>query len=447
MKRGGRKPETAGPGEAIHLCTSDVSGKMRGKAVPANRFRDGGTVRVGWTPTNVQITCFDDIADSPYGALGDLVLEVGAADPVVRLRDEDGVTEHLALGDIRNLDGTPWCCCTRSILRAALDRLQRVSGLRLRGAFEHEFHLPDGTGSAGEGFTLRGFRRHRQLCEDILAALAEGGLQPATILREFGPDQFEVTLEPAIGLAIADRAAILREVTAAVAERRGQRVSFAPLIAPGGMGNGVHVHLGLVDADGRPCSHDPARPHGMAAGTGSFIAGVLRHLPSILCLLAPSVVSYARLVPHRWSAAWTNLGRQDREAAIRLTPVRTAGGADAASQFHFEVRACDAAASPHLALAAIAHAGAAGIEAGLPAPEPTREDLSLLTEAELAARGLRRLPLDLDAALTAFAADGTATGWFPETFADIYLAHKRAEIGSLRDRSPEEVCAAYQATY
>jgi glutamine synthetase len=51
------------------------------------------------------------------------------------------------------------------------------------------------------------------------------------------------------------------------------------------------------------------------------------------------------------------------------------GHADPARQFNFEIRACDAAASPHLALAAIVHAGAAGGEAGLDAPGGTAEDL------------------------------------------------------------------------
>ena len=433
--------------EAVYLCTSDISGKMRGKALSAAALEDGAIARVGWTPTNVQITCFDDIAESPYGALGDLVLEVGEHDPVIRLRDDDGVTEHFALGNISELDGTPWCCCTRSILDGAITRLQDCSGLRLQGAFEHEFHMCDGPKIAGEGFALRGFRRQRRLCESILSGLEQAGLRPASIMREYGPDQFEVTLEPAEGIAIADRAAILREIVTATADRLGERTTFAPLISPGGMGNGVHIHLSFLDSDGRPCSYDPRGPHGMSKATGAFVAGVLRHLPSILCLLAPSVVSYDRLVPHRWSAAYTNLGKQDREAAVRLAPVRTAGGADPAAQFNFEVRACDAAASPHLALAAVVHAGAAGIEAGLEPPSPTEEDLSLLSGTELSERGIRRLPETLSAALDAFEGDETVRGWFRDPFSQIYLDHKRTEIENLQDRTPEEICVAYQTAY
>ena len=267
------------------------------------------------------------------------------------------------------------------------------------------------------------------------------------MVREYGPDQFEVTAEPVAGLAIADQAAVLRETVRATGERLGRRVSFAPLIEAGGIGNGVHVHLSFRDAAGAPATYDPAGPEGMSAATGAFVAGVLAHLPAILAFLAPSVVSYGRLVPHRWSAAFDNLGIQDREAAVRICPVRRLGDGDVAAQFHFEVRACDAAASPHLALAALVHAGAAGIEAGLAAPRATAEDLSLLPADALRARGYRRLPGSLGAALDELAASEAVRGWFPDGFAAIYLAHKRKEIASLEGRDEAAAVLAYQSVY
>ncbi|MEM7044095.1 MAG: glutamine synthetase family protein, partial [Pseudomonadota bacterium] len=381
----------------IHLCTSDIAGKLRGKALPAKIADDGGDLVVGWTPTNVQITCFDTIADSPFGALGDLVL---VGDPATRIRldfADDGVIEDFALGDVRHLDGRSWECCTRSILKAALERLHQIDGLTLFGAFEHEFHLPSREGGSGEGYALSAFRSERLLLETIMGALGSVGIEPDTIMKEYGPNQFEVTVKPTSGYAVADQAAMLREIVRIAGERLARPVSFAPLVEPDGIGNGVHIHLSFKDGEGRPAAYDPKGPHGMSEVTGSFIAGVLEHLPAIVAFLAPSVVSYERLIPHRWSAAFNNLGAQDREAAVRLCPIRDQ--AKAAEQFNIEVRACDAAASPHLALAAIVHAGASGIEAGLTAPDATAEDLSLLSEPDLTARGLRRLPTSLGAAL------------------------------------------------
>jgi glutamine synthetase len=266
-------------------------------------------------------------------------------------------------------------------------------------------------------------------------------------MREYGPDQFEVTVKPVRGVAIADQAAVLREVTRATGERLGRPVSFTPLRQPGAVGNGVHIHLSFRDAEDRPATYDPDGPHGMAAVTGAFISGILRHLPAIIAFLAPSAISHRRLVPHRWSAAFNNLGFQDREAAVRLCPVTSFGGVDPAVQFNFEIRAADAAASPHLALAAIVHAGVSGIEAGLAPPEATEEDISEWDEQALSARGFARLPRSLDAALERLQGDAEVRRWFPPGFVDIYLAHKREEIEYLADMSEEQACAAYEEVY
>ena len=431
----------------IFVATSDVAGKLRGKALPSQQLDDGKAAEVGWTPTNVQITCFDGIADSPFGALGDLVL-VGDMATRARLDFEDGgLIEDFVIGDVLHLDGRPWECCTRSILKAALERLQSVGGITLFGAFEHEFHLPYRRGEKGEGYALSAFRNERQLLETLMASLAKAGIGPDTIMKEYGPDQYEVTVKPTTGITIADQAAALREIARASGERLERKVSFAPLVEPGGIGNGVHIHLSFRDSKGKPAAYDADGPHQMSALAGSFIAGVLQHLSAIVAFLAPSVVSYDRLIPHRWSAAFNNLGAQDREAAVRLCPVRKIGDRDAGKQFNFEIRACDAAASPHLALAAVVLAGTAGIEAGLPAPEATAEDLSLLPDADLAARGLRRLPTSLDAALKELDASNEVRGWFPEGFVDIYIAHKRDEIRTLAGKDDAARCAAYQAAY
>ena len=56
---------------------------------------------------------------------------------------------------------------------------------------------------------------------------------------------------------------ILRELARSVGERLGQRVSFAPVVAGMGVGNGVHVHMSLVDAGGEPVMYDAAGPGGL----------------------------------------------------------------------------------------------------------------------------------------------------------------------------------------
>ncbi len=398
--------------ELMMACTSDFSGLVRGKGFRATDLDRKVARGIGWTPTNVQITCFDTIAE--------------------------------LLGDISELDGQPWECCTRSLLKAVLARFRAVSGLDLRATFEHEFMLPGGSGT--RAFTLAGFAERQRFAEALFDALDGAGIAPDSFLREYGPDQMEVTLPPAPALRAADEAVIVREVTRAVAAAMGLHATFSPLCAPDIVGNGVHIHLSLWDGD-RPVTHDPQAQDGLSASASAFIAGVLAHLNAVSAITAPSAISCLRLVPHRWSAAFNNLGRQDREAGIRICPVTATDPADRARQFNVEFRAADAAASPHLALAAVVAAGTLGMEAGLRAAPSTAEDLSLLPPAELQARGLRRLPASLGAALDDLMADAAFLKTLPERTPTIYAAHKRGEIAHVEGMSEAERFAAYAATY
>lgn len=426
------------------ICTSDFSGLMRGKGVPVADFDKRVTAGIGWTPTNVQITCFDTISDSPYGSFGDLVLR---PDPDRRVIAPlpDGRRLDFALGDVFHLDGPVWECCTRGMLKAAVARLKERTGLELRVSFEHEFMFAEGGPTAG--FSLAGFAERLGYAEDLAEALGAAGIVPDSFLREYGPNQMEITLPPAPALLAADQAAILRDLARLVARARGERVTFTPLIGPDVVGNGVHIHFSLWDAAGQPVTHDADRPNGLGHAAGAFAAGVLRHAGGLCALAAPSVISYDRLVPHRWSAAFDNLAAQDREATLRICPVTAREPAARARQFNLEFRAADAAASPHLALAALIEAGLSGLADDLPAPQATAEDLSLLSPEALAARGLRRLPESLDAALDALDADPLLRAALPEGAVDIYLAHKRGEAAHVALMPPDARFAAYAVAY
>ena len=431
----------------ILACTSDIAGKVRGKAFAEQEFEKRLKRGIGWTPTNVQITCFDAIADSPFGALGDLVLIPDPETLVTADFHDERPAEHFVFGDILDTSGGAWGCCTRSILKTALQRFEAQTGLQLFGAFEHEFHMKGMSAPLGRAYTASGFRVQRELGEALTAALRAAGLHPDTFMKEYGTDQYEVTIGPSIGVTVADQAAILRELVYMTAEHLGQQASFTPLRDPAGVGNGVHIHMSFRDANGNAATYDPQGKHGLNQVAGQFIAGVLKYLDRILAITAPSVVSYTRLTPHRWSAAYNNLGFRDREASVRICPTSDVSDVAKADQFNFELRAADSAASPYLALAAIVHAGTQGIEEGLDCPEATEEDLSLLSADELAARGYLRLPQTLETALESFASDSTVTGWFPEGFADVYLRHKKGEIAFLEGKTEAEICAAYEEAY
>lgn len=426
------------------VATPDFAGLLRGKAVPAAAFDRRCAGGIGWTPTNIQITCFDTIAESPYGSFGDIVLR---GDPATRVnaRLPDGEALSFALADVRDLSGGPWECCARSMLRTAAARLMAETGLELRASFEHEFMFL--TPGDTRAFSVAGFAERLGFMRALTHALEGSGIEPDSFLREYGPGQMEVTIPPAPALRAADQAATLREVTRAVGRAMGQPLTFSPLLAPDIVGNGVHVHMSLWDAAGRPVTHDPDGLNGLSPLAGAFIAGILAHMNALTAITAPSAISALRLTPHRWSAAYNNLAVQDREAAIRVCPLMATDPEARARQFNFEYRAADAAASPHLTLAALIEAGLTGLRNKAPIPDATTEDLSLLPPETLAARGLQRLPESLADALDALDASATLRAALPPRAIDIYIAHKRAELAHVAPMSPDARFSAYASVY
>src|SRR5215469_3025376 len=356
--------------ELIFVGTCDIAGHLRGKGFPAQEIEARRHKGVGWTHSNLMQTAFGPILDTPFGTAGDLMI---VPDPAaeVRVDFEDGsAPEHFFLGDIRNTNGSPWECCPREFLRRAIVTLDDVSGLRLLAAFEQEFVYTGNRQVDGDSYSLNAFRRQGTFGESFVAALRAAGVTPDSFLSEYGSRQFEVTVAPALALTAADQAVITREMARAAAHRHGHRASFTPMPEASGVGNGVHIHMSLQDAAGRPVTYAPTGPMGLSMAAQHFCAGVLEHLPAICAITAPSPVSYLRLTPNRWAPTLIDIQHQDRGAALRICPVfATADPIDTARQFNLEFRVCDGAASPYMALGAVIFAGADGLQRklGLPA--------------------------------------------------------------------------------
>jgi glutamine synthetase len=281
------------------------------------------------------------------------------------------------------------------------------------------------------------------------SSLEKAGLKTDTFLPEYGACQFEATLAPSIGIQSADQSLILKELARATAHRFNQRVSFSPIVGPDTVGNGVHIHFSFLDKENTPVMYDANRDFGLSKTTGMFCAGILKYMPAITALMAPNPLSYNRLVPHKWSAAFNNLAVRDREAGLRICPViegeNIAGSTG--SQFNLEYRAADASASPYLQLAALVRAGLQGIKEKLSPPSATQGDLSLMSKEELLALNVTRLPESLEKALEIFAAEPVLKEWFSSQFVDIYLKHKYQEIKDALSVETEKRYEYYSRRY
>lgn len=123
------------PEALAFIGTSDLAGLVRGKSVPLSELPGRMERGVGIAPSNLMLSAFGPILETPFGTTGDLML---APDPATRtaIPVPDGPDAHLLLGDFRSTTGVPWECCPRHFLSRALDALEAEHGLTLLATFE-----------------------------------------------------------------------------------------------------------------------------------------------------------------------------------------------------------------------------------------------------------------------------------------------------------------------
>ncbi len=429
------------------IATNDLVAVTRGRAMQLGRLEGALDTGCGWVPANLGIGAFGHIVEEGvYGATGDLRL---IPDPATRTRipfagDKPALT--IMLANITGTDGSPWDACPRTFLRRAIDDLADEAGLRVWSAFEHEFmELREDEPLAP--FSLEMLHDGEPFGSNLVAALADAGLDPENWLPEYGGHQWEITTGPTGALEAADRAVLLRDIVRMVAADHGKNVTFAPLLDPNGSGNGVHVHISLRTGLGVPATFDKSRPGRLSEVAGSFAAGILKHARALVAITAPSVISYLRLVPHRWSAGFAFLGERNREALLRVCPTVDMPGKNPANQLNLEYRAGDAAANPWLVMGCLIRAGLEGIRAGLPTPPVVDGEVDDMSESEREAAGVQTLPSSLEEALQVLQDDPVVSGWFSPNLLNTYLAIKREEIAELADLSDLERCARYAKAY
>ena len=223
------------------------------------------------------------------------------------------------------------------MLKAAVADLHAQTGLQISASFEDEFQLFGTDHSAAPAFSRRALRQIDPLGPAIVAVCQAAGLMPETFIAEYGRDQFEITLAPCSAIGAADRAVILRENTREMARLNGWSASFAPKTALNGAATGF-ISTSWADNVGDAVSYDPGMPGGASRQMASFTAGILRHLPALIAITAPSQISGLRLQPHNWSSSYAWFGDGDREASLRICPINRIAGCDTAMAFNIEYR-------------------------------------------------------------------------------------------------------------
>jgi glutamine synthetase len=431
------------------LVTTDLIGITRGRSFPTDELEHYQAAGCGWVPANSALTPQDIIASTnPWGAYGDLRLipDLGSRVTVGNGPDTNAPALDFIHGDIRETDGRPWGACPRTLLRDEIERYRDELGLQVNAAFEHEFNLHAGF-AEHLAFSLEAQRQGAEFGGWLLSALRAGGVEPEMFLPEYGKHQYEITCRPTLGVAAADRAVNVREITREIARQMGLDLSFAPKTAADAVCNGVHLHVSLLDLAGVPMLYDAGTSNGLSSLGQHWAAGILHYLPALCAFTAPTPVSYERLQPHHWSASYACLGQQNREAALRICPTVTLGGKSVANQFNLEFRAMDATASPHLAMAALLIAGRLGIEQRLALNAITDEIPDSLNDEQRQARGIVALPASLAQALDCLRNSDAFAEWLPKPLLDTYYALKTEELALTEQLSPADLCEHYARLY
>ncbi|WP_409317934.1 glutamine synthetase [Pseudomonas sp. KCJK9016] len=431
------------------IVTTDLIGITRGRSFPSDELEHYQAAGCGWVPANSALTPQDIIASAnPWGAYGDLRLIPDLASRVTVGNGPDAAAPALDFihGDIRETDGRPWGACPRTLLSDEVERYRDQLGLQVNAAFEHEFNLHAGF-AEHLAFSLESQRQGAEFGGWLLSALRAGGVEPEMFLPEYGKHQYEITCRPTLGVAAADRAVNVREITREIARQMGLDLSFAPKTAADAVCNGVHLHVSLLDLAGQPMLYDAGTSNGLSTLGQHWAAGVLHYLPALCAFTAPTPVSYERLQPHHWSASYACLGQQNREAALRICPTVSLGNKPVARQYNLEFRAMDATASPHLAMAALLIAGRLGIEQRLALNAITDEVPDSLNQEQRAARGIVALPASLAQALDCLRHSEALTAALPAPLLDTYFALKTEELALTEQLSPADLCEHYARLY
>jgi glutamine synthetase len=345
--------------------------------------------------------------------------------------------------DRRTQEGEPHPGCQRTFARRMAERAVE-RGLEPRMGFEAEWVLDAGAGddfvpaTSGAAYGMDRLIEVSDYCRDLLQVLKAQSLEVLQLHPEYAPGQFELSIAPADPVTAADQIVLVRHTIRAATARTGMRCSFAPAMTVGGVGNGCHLHTSLWRA-GESLMTGGDGPYGLSDEAEAFVAGVLDGLPALLVIGAPSTASYLRLIPQRWSAPYRCWGRENREAAVRL--------AASGEQANAEVKCLDAAANPYLLVGAVLALGLDGIARELELPPEVTVDPATMSDEELEAVGVTRLPSGLAQALEHFRVCEPLAEAMGSALFDTIAAVRETEVERFADASEVEIVAATRFAY
>jgi glutamine synthetase len=250
----------------------------------------------------------------------------------------------------------------------------------------------------------------------VLMAIDEAAraqqLPAGTVLAEYGPGQFEVNLHHVDDALLAcDHAIRLKRLVKGVALAHGLDATFMPKPYRDHAGSGTHLHVSLVDRDGRNvfAAEDPAGSPALRHAIGGLAATI----NDAMAVCAPTANSYRRFQPEAYVPLNPSWSVNNRGVAFRVP----AGPPESRRVEH---RVAGADANPYLLAAMVLGGMLRGLERKLD-PGPV-----------LAGNAYRdatpTIPLSWPEAIAAFERSEFARDCLGERFSRLYAQTRRGEM-------------------
>lgn len=310
--------------------------------------------------------------------------------------------------------------CPRQALLRVLRQAQEAWKLDFLVGFEVEFVVMKSSTSsttphrqsAGLGhYAVSGLRDPcYQYVEQCMHKLRDRGVIVHALHTEGIRGQYEIVLGPLPPVQAVDQLILVHHHLKDTFSRHDYKVTMSPKpISSDPLANGQHMHLSL----------QPTCP----SQEESFLAGILKRLPSLCSFCLPQQISYERLGPYFAGDAvcW---GTESR-----LVPIRKI------KPGHWELRCIDVTANMYITLAAILSAGLLGLAGKEPLTWPDVGD----PKHEAQSRG-EPLPQSLEDSLAVLAADADCLAtMIGRPMIDHYIDMKRFEISRLKEMDTQAV--------
>jgi len=318
----------------------------------------------------------------------------------------------------------------RNVLQNLLTRLETEFKYKVVCAFELEFFLCDidaaRNGDVKPPIASRNQRRdtnsilgldclesYQEVLQEIIYCAREQGLPVTPFSAEMGRGQFEITLDHHDNpMLMADQTFMLQRIIRQVSLKHRMGATFMSKPVNGDAGTGMHMHVSLLDENGKNIFSTKGGAEASDALLHS-IGGMLATLPESMLVLAPNVNAFRRFEAGQCVAVSRTWGIENRTVALR---VPFAAGNEKA--WRIENRIAGGDANVYLMLAS----ALAGIHYGMTNkidPGPATDDF-----AEEVDEGM---PMTFDSALEAFKEGKILPEYLGKDYVKLYSEVKRLE--------------------